>query len=50
MESFKRALVRPLLKKPGLELLERNYRPVSNLGYVSKVMEHIVAHSIGQPH
>ena len=42
-ESIKRALVRPLLKKPGLELLERNYRPVSNLGYVSKLMEHIVA-------
>ena len=30
-ESFKRALVKPLLKKPGLELLDRNYRPVSNL-------------------
>ena len=42
-ESFKRALVRPLLKKPGLELLERNYRPVSNLAYVSKLMEHVVA-------
>ena len=42
-ESFKRALVRPLLKKPGLELLEGNYRPVSNLGYVSKLMEHVVA-------
>ena len=42
-ESFKRALVRPLLKKPGLELLERNYRPVSNLGYVSKLVEHVVA-------
>ena len=42
-ESFKRALVRPLLKKPGLELLERNYRPVSNLRYVSKLVEHVVA-------
>ena len=42
-ESFKRALVRPLLKKPDLELLERNYRLVSNLGYVSKLMECIVA-------
>ena len=42
-ESFKSALVRPLLKKPGLELLERNYRPVSNLGYVSKVVECVVA-------
>ena len=39
-EPFKRALVRPLLKKPGLE---RNCRPVSNLGYVSKLVEHVVA-------
>ena len=42
-ESFKRALARPLLKKPGLVLLERNYRLVSNLGYVSKLVEHVVA-------
>ena len=42
-ESFKRALVRPLLKKPNLDLLERNYRPVSNLSYVSKLVECITA-------
>ena len=42
-ESFKRALVKPLLKKPGLELLDRNYRPVSNLGYISKLVECVVA-------
>ena len=42
-ESFKRALVRPLLKKPGLDLLDRNYRLVFNLGYVSKLVEHVVA-------
>ena len=42
-QSFKRAPVRPLLMKPGLELLERDYRPVSNLGYASKLMGHIVA-------
>ena len=42
-ESFKKALVRPLLKKPNLDLLETNYRPVSNLGYVSKLVEHVVA-------
>ena len=42
-ESFKRALVKPLLKKPGLELLDRNYRPVSNLGYISKLVEHVMA-------
>ena len=42
-ESFKRALVRPLLKKPSLDLLKTNYRPVSNLSYVSKLVEHVVA-------
>ena len=42
-ESFKRALVKPLLKKPGLELLEKNYRPVSNLSYISKLVECVMA-------
>ena len=42
-ESLKRALVRPLLKKPSLDLLKTNYRPVSNLSYVSKLVEHVVA-------
>ena len=41
--SFKRALVKPLLKKPGLELLDRNYSPVSNLSYISKLVEHVMA-------
>ena len=43
LESFKRALVKPLLKKPGLELLDRNYRPVSNLSYICKLVEHVMA-------
>ena len=42
-ESFKRALVKPVLKKPALGLLDRNYRPVSNLGYISKLVECVVA-------
>ena len=42
-ESFKRALVKPLLKKPGLELLDRNYGPVSDLGYISKLVECVMA-------
>ena len=28
------ALVRPLLKKAGLDLVEKNFRPVSNLAYL----------------
>lgn len=42
--SLKKAYVRPLLKKPGLDKDElKNYRPVSNLPFVSKLLEKIVA-------
>jgi hypothetical protein len=41
--SFKRAIVRPLLKKPALEKdILKNYRPVSNLPFISKVLEKVV--------
>lgn len=36
------ALVFPLLKKLGLELLLKNHRPVSNLQYISKLTEKAV--------
>ena len=43
-EQFKLALVRPLLKKVDLERDDfRNYRPVSNLSFASKVLERVVA-------
>ena len=56
-DDWKCALVLPLLKKPGLglELLYKNYRPVSNLQYVSKLAEkmvfdqiysHMITHSL----
>ncbi len=42
--DFKKALVKPLLKKPSLDKeILKNYRPVSNLPYISKVLERIVA-------
>ena len=42
--SFKTALVRPLLKKPNLDREDfKNYRPVSNLPFVSKVLEKTVS-------
>lgn len=42
--SFKTALVRPLLKKATLDPENlRNYRPVSNLAFISKTLEKIVA-------
>ena len=41
--QFKQALVTPLLKKSSLpKNVFKNYRPVSNLNYVSKLMEKVV--------
>jgi hypothetical protein len=37
--KWKHAIVRPLLKKAGLELVLSNYRPVSNLPFLSKLIE-----------
>ena len=42
--SHKHAVVTPLLKKPGLDAEElKNYRPGSNLTFVSKLMERVVS-------
>ena len=39
--SLKLANIRPILKKPGLDKnATQNYRPISNLPFLSKVMEH----------
>uniref|UniRef100_A0A672ZWH4 Reverse transcriptase domain-containing protein n=1 Tax=Sphaeramia orbicularis TaxID=375764 RepID=A0A672ZWH4_9TELE len=41
---FKSAVVKPLLKKPGLDAeAPSNYRPVSNLAFLSKVFEKVVS-------
>src|SRR5208282_5763119 len=41
--SQKHAIVTPLLKKPSLDKSElKNYRPVSNLTFISKIVERIV--------
>ena len=37
--ELKHALVKPLLKKTDLDLVKKNYRPVSNLSFLSKVIE-----------
>ena len=42
-DDWKCALVNPLLKKVGLDLLYKNYRPVSNLQCVSKLTERAVS-------
>ena len=41
-EELKQALLHPLLKKCGLELAFPNYRPVSNLPYLGKIIERAV--------
>ena len=39
----KNAIIRPLLKKQGLDADDlKNYRPVSNLQFISKVLEKVV--------
>ena len=40
---FKNALVKPLLKKPGLDPnILKNFRPVSNLSFLSKILEKVI--------
>ena len=46
-QNFKEAHVRPLLKKTSLPKNGlKNYRPVSNLIYISKILEKIVANRL----
>ena len=41
--TWKCALVRPLLKEDGLPPVLKNFRPVSNLAFISKLVETVVA-------
>ena len=41
--EMKEALVTPLIKKANLELIFKNFRPVSNLSFISKTIERVVA-------
>ena len=45
----KHAIIRPLLKKQGLDADDlQNYRPVSNLQFISKVLEKVVDQQIDE--
>jgi hypothetical protein len=46
--KWKTAIVRPLLKKKGLDLIHENYRPVSNLSFLSKVLECVILDQINE--
>ena len=37
--KFKTAIVKPLIKKPDLDTNHKNYHPVSNLAFISKLIE-----------
>ena len=42
--SLKTAVIKPLLKKPSLDPeAPANYRPISNLPFLSKVLEKVVS-------
>ena len=45
--DLKTAIVKPLLKKPSLDKnLLKNYRPISNLPFLSKILEKVVLHKL----
>ena len=45
-QNFKQATITPLLKKEGAETIFKNYRPISNLSYLSKLLERVVNHQV----
>ena len=47
-KDWKTAVVRPLLKRLGLQLILSNYRPVSNLTFVSKIIERCMLLQLSQ--
>ena len=44
--KFTTAIVKPRLKKPSLDKVLKNYRPVSNLPFLSKIIEEAVGRQI----
>ena len=43
-KSLETALIRPILKKTGLDSdILTNYRPISNLALISKVIEKVIS-------
>ena len=46
--QLKTALIHPLLKNPGIDCIFRNYRPISNLPFLSKLIKGIVCNQITQ--
>ena len=47
-EEWKEALVKPLIKKKSLGAQNSNYRPVSNLSFISKILEKVTLDQFNQ--
>ena len=48
-ETCQHAVVKPLLKKPNLDpFLPQSYRPISNLSFVSKLVEKLFLHRLNK--
>ena len=45
-DDWKCAIITPILKKLGLDAIFKNYRPISNLPYISKLTETAVANQL----
>ena len=45
---MKSAIINPLLKKLNLALLQKNDRPVSNLKYLSQLIERVIAQKLNE--
>ena len=45
---YKHAIVIPLLKKPGADLVFKNFRPVSTLPFMSKIIEKAVSQQLSE--
>ena len=48
LRNWKTAIVRPLIKKHGMNLVRSSYRPVSNLSYISELLEKAMLDQINQ--
>ena len=46
--GWKQALVLPLLKNPSLECVLSSYQPISNLSFISKLVERAVVDQINE--
>ena len=46
LTAWKSALVKPLIKGRGLNTELKNYQPVSNLQFISKVLEKIILNQL----